>query len=390
MTSRFHLARVDSPVPGLTEPADCVRAFVFSANLAAQEATGDTAASTSPERVLNRLKGSKESRTLLFAVLDGPTPINEVDEFGLPLISSTVHSPDLSFAGFIHLSLPLLEEKNLAEIECVFGMDYLPMPGAALQRQERELADWMGSQALMIMRRMGRSVAQVGLLHPQQACESWDPMSATYRRLGFSPRFTEHQMLIEVPDNPPVPLLPHEVNTHVWADYDIEDAFLDQVLDLLSMASSDSFYGQLTVEPIKWTRTRLEEAHARLRDRHAHTLLIALISGNKVLALSELSHQEHGDPAVAEWTLTVTRRGYRRRGLAWAAKLAALAACRAQWPSVSRTYTSVATNDAAMVTLSSRLGARILSTSSSWELTLPEESLRTSPERIPRTVQDQT
>ncbi|WP_293768233.1 GNAT family acetyltransferase [uncultured Corynebacterium sp.] len=362
----------------MAEPADCVRAFVFSANLAAQEATGDTAASTSPDRVLNRLKGSSESRTLLFAVVEGRAPLGEVDELGVPLIASTSTGtgagtgigPNLDYAGFIHISLPLLEEKDIAEIECVFGMDYLPMPGVPLEPEERELADWMGATALDLTRRLGRTVAQVGVLHPDGTPDDYDPMAATYRALGFTSRFTEHQLLIPVPDNPPTPLLPHGVRAHVWPDYDIEEQFVDQVLDLLSVASADSFFGQLTVEPIRWTRARLADAHARLRDRRAHTLLVGLVSEGQVLALSEFSRQEHGDPEVAEWTLTVTHRDRRREGLAWAAKLSALRACVDHWPAVARTYTSVAAADAPMVTLSTRLGARTLSTSSAWELRL--------------------
>ena len=119
-----HIARPPRPPHSPTthaqpsEPADCIRSFVFWANLAAQEASGDAAASTSPGRVVQRLQGSSESQTHLFAVVDGDSTLGEVSELGLPLIPSVEPSPELDYLGFIHISLPLLEEREATEIEC--------------------------------------------------------------------------------------------------------------------------------------------------------------------------------------------------------------------------------------------------------------------------------
>ena len=119
-----HIARPPRPHASAAdarskEPADCIRSFVFWANLAAQEASGDAAASTSPGRVVQRLQGSSESQTYLFAVVDGDSTLGEVSELGLPLIPAVDPSPELDYLGFIHISLPLLEEREAAEIECV-------------------------------------------------------------------------------------------------------------------------------------------------------------------------------------------------------------------------------------------------------------------------------
>lgn len=56
------------------------------ANLYAQEVSGDPAASASPERVLYRLRGSNESQTYIFALIEGASPLGEVSSLGLPLI----------------------------------------------------------------------------------------------------------------------------------------------------------------------------------------------------------------------------------------------------------------------------------------------------------------
>lgn len=125
-------------VPGRGKPADCVRSFVFDANLYAQEASGDPAASSAPSRVVQRLQGSNESQTYLFG-LTSPTPL-EVGALGFPTISAVEPSPELDFDGFIHISLPLLEETQNAEIECVLAAGLLPMPGEELSAEARGVA----------------------------------------------------------------------------------------------------------------------------------------------------------------------------------------------------------------------------------------------------------
>lgn len=51
-------------------PSDEIRDFVLAANVAAQDATKDPAASTAPERVVSQLAGSAESATYLFALCE--------------------------------------------------------------------------------------------------------------------------------------------------------------------------------------------------------------------------------------------------------------------------------------------------------------------------------
>ena len=140
---------------------------------------------------------------------------------------------------------------------------------------------------------------------------------------------------------------------------------------LLSLASADAETGDLTVEPIVWTRARLREAQSRLRSRRGHTLLIALTAEDgSILALTEMARHEDANPEVCEWTLTVTDRPHRRRGLAQLAKLTALHEVAGYWPRVRRCYCSVAAKDAAMNAIYRSLGARELSRSSAWELRL--------------------
>ncbi|WP_347305858.1 GNAT family acetyltransferase [Corynebacterium sp. SA-MJD20WY100] len=353
---------------GAFDPSDVVRSFVFASNLAAQEATGDPAASVAPERVLNRLKGSTESTTLLFAAVEGPA-VGEVGELGLPTTPAAVEpgadSPLFDYRGYILLTLPLLEEKGHADIEHILDVDLLPLPGEPLDPEGEEVARWLAAQSLTLMEKLGRDVAQVGL-----TVEPEDPFLPAFRELGFERKHREEQIVCPVPEDPAVPLLPHGLVVRVWEDYDIPDAELPDVLELLTVAGADTCNGALTVEPVVWTAERLRDAAARLRDRKAHTLLVGLESEGRVVAMSELAHQEHGDPEVAEWTLTVTARDRRGEGLARLAQLVALREVRRVWPEVTRAYGSFAPADAPSAQLARSLGAQRISAAEAWELKL--------------------
>ena len=352
-----------SPAAAATaEPADCLRSFVFDANLAAQEASGDPAASSSPRRVLQRLQGSTESRTLLFGLTD--SALGEAGELGLPVISAAEPSPEIDFDGFIHISLPLLEETDNADVECVLAADLLPLPGEELEPEALEVTRALAREALRLARELGRRTVQVGMLYPPDADFHYDPMSQAYTELGFTRKHSEHQMYVDITDTPPI------LGAHVWPDYDIPEEFLDDVLRLLTLASTDAVFGDLSVEPIVWTRQRLQEAHARLRSRHAHTLLVAIIEDGRAVSLTELSRHSDADPEVCEWTLTVTDRAHRQRGLATRAKQHAQHAVSHHWPDVRRAYCSVADADPAMNALYARLGAHAISASSAYELTV--------------------
>ena len=238
------------------------------------------------------------------------------------------------------------------------------MPGEDLGPEALEVTRTLAKEALRLTRHLGRSTVQVGMLYPPDADYTYDPMSQAYLELGFQCKHAEHQMYVDISPAPPV------LGAQVWADYDIPEEMLDDVLRLLTLASTDAIFGDLSMEPIVWTRQRLSEAHARLRSRGAHTLLVGIIDNGRVVALTELSRHGDADPEVCEWTLTVTDREHRRQGLATKAKQHAQYAVAEHWPTVRRAYCSVADADPAMNALYARLGAHAISASSAYELTL--------------------
>src|SRR5699024_2149884 len=142
-TSRVRFTRIDRPVPG-AEPADAVVNLVFLANLAAHETTGDTASSSSVERVQHRLRGSVEYDTLAFAL--------EV--------------PDEDPAGYLLVSTPLLEDRDVVEAEVILDAGHLPLPGAGFEPEGRAVLSTLFAEAEAVPPAWGAASCRPGCSTP--------------------------------------------------------------------------------------------------------------------------------------------------------------------------------------------------------------------------------
>lgn len=379
------LVQFDRPVPAPTselQPADALRTFVFMANLAAQEASGDPAASTSIQRVLVRMKGSSESDTVLLGLADSAPPLAELSPVGLPLVPSSAHDhePELSYRGFVHVGFNLQEERHIAECECVLDVELLPLPGEPFSAEGEstthelyEAAEWLGAQ-------QGRSIMQTGLLHSSELTPEEDPQSALLLKRGYVRKLAETQVVHDVKhDSAQIRNFgTARLRFTIAEDYDIPNELVDGVLELLTVASEDAPRDELSFEKISWTRKRLTEAAARQRDRNAHTILVIASIDSVVVCLAELSRHAGSNPEVAEWSLIVTGREHRKNGIASATQDVAMRELAERWPDVQRIYANHVTSDKAITSLLSRYGARVLSHSTVWEkpLTPPRLSQR--------------
>ena len=365
------IAQFDRPVAS-EEPSDDLRNFVFMANLAAQEATGDAAASVSVERVFSRLKGSSESDSILLALVD-----EELDApcsaLGHPLISSSAPedaSPVHDILGFTHLSIPLLEERDIIEFELVLDVDYLPMPGEDLDDEARTVIRTLVDAAADAARALGRHVLQIWIVHPTGEAPGTGPMAQILAALGFERALTEVQSVLPVPDSRPA-TLPEGLRVEVVADYTVPPHFVDDVLRLLSDASADVPHGGLRTERAVWTPQRLADAAARLRDRDGRHLLVMLVDAEgSALALTEFMTHAGSTPGVVEQGVTFVAAGHRGRGLGLAVKRWGLSAVRAAWPNAARVYTSNAATAEAMLRINDAVGREPVSGSSAWQRVL--------------------
>lgn len=378
-----HLRHVDRPVSdpaGELSPADAVRNFVFMANLAAQESSGDPASSVSTQRVLHRLRGSEESDSVLLALVDAPAPHSPGDEplsgLGYPRLPAT-EAPEGAdevaeeMLGFAHLSLPLLEERHIVEFECVLDVGLLPVPGQELSLQGRVVYRRLLAEVEALAARLGRTTLQLWLVHPAGE----EPGTGTFARAlathGFEMGLAEIQGLIDLGRvDPAEAVVPEGTRLTVVEDYDVPADLREGVLELMTAASTDIPHGLMDTEAAVWTPERLRAAAARLRDRGAVNLMVVLHDDSGVLAISEFSRHAGSDPTVAEQGVTIVSPHARGRGLGRVVKLIGLARLRESLPQVTRVYTSNAVDNTGMRAINDSLGWKMISRSSAWQKTL--------------------
>lgn len=353
-----HLAR---PVPG-QGPADVIRTFVFLSNLAAQEATGDRMASVTADRVLTRLAGSEESDVALFALIDTDvTPVVAPSgELGLPVIASSVgpgSERDYEVAGFAYVTVPLLEERRVLEVEFVVDVTYRPLPGMPVEPMDPE-AKRVHTELLAgveaYARRLGRDMLHLWA-EPGEAAPD-----------GFTHAVDVKQSVFELPSVEAE--IPTGWSVDVVENYRVADTVAGDVARLLTEAASDADHGQLYTEPALWDPDRIRRASERQRDRGERTLLVTLSDPRgRVIALSEFSAHASGDASVAEVGVIVVERQSRGRGLGRAVLEAGLNAVRQSWPDVTRLYASASAGDTASAALFSPYAPEVIGGAVGWQ-----------------------
>jgi len=337
----LQLVQIDRPVPG-AEPADAVVNLVFLANLAAQETTGDTASSTSVERVQHRLRGSVEYDTLAFALeVPGEDP-----------------------AGYLLISTPLLEDRDVVEAEVILDAGHLPLPGAGFEPESRAILSTLFAEAEAVAARLGRGVVQTWLLHPADETPGIGGWADVLRERGYSLGLTEIQGVVEVGVG--APDWPAGVTVEVVRNLDFPPPLVDGVLALYHRASVDVPTGGLVAEPVDWTRDRLAAAARRVRNTGREMVSVVLSDATGVIGISEITRFPGSEPGIVEQGITVVDVRARGRGHGLRIKQEALRAA-AEHLGAQRVYTSNAADNTWMVDINRRLGWRVVSGGSGWQ-----------------------
>lgn len=352
----MRLLEISRPQPGRA-PSDVVRTFVFMANLEAQEASRDAAASVTAEQVLTRLKGSAESDVALFALVDDTvTPIlAPTGELGYGLLAATGSDTDVEVAGFLLISLPLLEDTDLAELDVTLDAQYLLLPGEKMDDQARAIRDELLSH--------GRKIAATHF--DRRRFVVFTDVSEPAPPAPFRPAVTLTTTAMAVPEND----VPVAADAVFLQGFGARSEYAPQIAELLSQASADIDNGELDLAPQSWDTQRLEEAAARLRDRGDRQLLTLLVQGGEVLALSEITLRADPTTQVAELGMTTTKRARRGRGLARRALTQAIARLRREYPRVETMYTSAAGTDDASQALYAPYRPRTIDVARGWVAT---------------------
>lgn len=364
----------DRPVLG-QEPADSLTTFVFMLNLASQEATGVVAASVSVDQVLARLRGSTVSDAVLAGLVvdDSPGTTFISAPSTVPTRGANTHDTFQDFSGFVLLGLSLLEERHITDVEFVLDAQYLPLPGAPVEAATRRVFTELVTGAEHLARRHGRTVLQTTLGHSADESAGDTPLGGLMAEHGFSLRHTEtHGVLDELPST--APPLPTGLRVHIIHDYAVPPMYVDDITDLLALASIDIPHGTLTTEPARWTPQRLIDAAARLHDRGgAHLLAILVDDSGRTVALTEFHHHPGALAEVAEQGVTIVARDARRRGAGRAVTQWGLVAVDKYWPEVRTVYSSHGSDNLALAAIAATVGRRTVSGSSAWEKDITHE-----------------
>ncbi|MDO5669513.1 MAG: GNAT family protein [Corynebacterium sp.] len=334
---------LDRPVPG-AEPADDVINLVFLANLAAQETTGDTASSTSVERVLHRLRGSTEYDTRGFKlVVPGEDP-----------------------AGYLLLSTPLLEDTAVVDAEIILDAAHLPLPGADFEPEGRAVLERLYEAAESEAARLGRTIVQTWLLHPADEPVGTGDWADMLRGRGYELGLQEIQGVVGVG---PAPTWPAGIRVDLVRDLCFPAPLVEGVLALYYQASLDVPHGGMHAEPVNWTPERLAAAAARVRGTRRQVVSVVLSDTSGVIGISEITRFPGSEPGIAEQGITVIAPSARGHGYGLRLKQAVLRAAAAELGAV-RVYTSNAADNSWMIDINRRLGWRVISGGSGWQKVL--------------------
>lgn len=377
---KLRFFQVDRPAHRLDhggQPTDVVRNFVFLANLAAQEVSGETGTSVSVARAVQRLAGSTESDSLMLVLAEplGQLPDLPRSELGYPLLSSTTEAgadgeqPELEFHGFVHLSIPQHEDLDAVELEIVLDAAHQPVPGQSPGDTARQVYQLLLAEVSPVARQLGRHVLQLWETHRPEA---EFPFLAQLRTAGFRPGLAEIQGVIEVAAAAETgPELPDDVSVAVLHDPNPVPALLPGLLELLHLASVDVPHGELRSEPQEWSPQRLAEAEARRLDTGLEVVSVLLVDAAGPVALCELHRHPASEPGTAEQGVTIVHPRRRGTGLGRAVKIQALRETAGRWPSVERVFTSNALGNTGMLAVNRGLGMRPVSHATAWQRILP-------------------
>lgn len=343
------------------------------ANVAAQETAGDAAVSTSPQRVYERLAGTRELDAILYAVSDSPVADAGLghDEIGAVLCPAEGEGPNAELVGFLYIGLPLLEDRDVAELECVLDVEFLPLPGERPSLATRELAHWLVEQGVRACVAQGRRRVVAGVQSADQDFGA-DPFAHAFDVHGFAPKNTEAQLRVPLEsllsmtgrrsenstataDASVEPISPVCLGLSAlsWQGPDLGE-HTEAALALLRVAEADTHTGDLLADDVEWDRQRLAEVRAA-------TLRTGLFEGGRLAGLAEIARQPGADPRMAELTCVVIDRACRGRGLSYVLLRELGKAALEHWPDVADVYTTLSIGDEVAQRLAAGVGAQVLS-----------------------------
>lgn len=364
----------EQPPPALqnVEPSDALVNFVFAANLAAQDASGDVADSMTTQVAFEALKGNSSDQvvTLVAVETDADLSAFRRSPHGYPIIAAYVGSPELELVDgpvLGYIDAIMFTEAKAVEADFISGIDYRPLPGVAATPEE--LAAWreLLKGADELLRISGRSTLRAWLRNPLADADLAHDLEAELHAFGYQLGLDEVRGVIPLPavsasgaavsasgaaaGTPP---LPDGYSFITYADYNIPAEYRAAFIALHNEANALIPTGTLDSDPPVWDETRLLDKKATLQRNGNELLCTMLLHNGTPVGFSEVEKPHDADVAEQHSTLIIP--GHQGQGLARALKHELILAMQQKWPGVRAVYTDMAPENHAMMWINQELG----------------------------------
>lgn len=343
------------------EPSDALVNFVFAANVAAQDASGDAANSMTTQVAFEALKGNSSDQAITLVAVDTDVDLSAFrrSPHGYPVIAAYVGSPEIELVDgpvLGYIDALLYAESDEVEADFISGIDYRPLPGVAATPEE--LAAWreilMGADELLHV--SGRSIMRAWLRSSLANTDISHDLEAELHAFGYQLGLDEVCGAIPLPavTAANAPPLPNGYSFITYADYDMPAEHSAVIINLHSEANMSVPIGELDITPPVWNEARLQDKKATLLRQRNALLCTILLHQDTPVGFSEVEKPHESN--VAEQHSTFITAEHRGQGLAKALKQELLLNMQQNWPEVRAVYTDMAPDDHAMMRVNQALG----------------------------------
>lgn len=375
------------------EVSDVVLSYVFSANLATQEVTGDIGAAMSVEAVVYGLQPSPQGACLMYALInaepeladghDAGAQLGGLDVFEVPVLGD---ERNFDYLGFVLVTVPNVNNPLLAEVAITLDAGIAPLPGQPLDTTARLVMEKLVRLGEEVARVHGRTIIQTGLLSVDS---ERDPKASLLRELGYRLAYRAGVYAVDLDgalDKEQAYPLPEGCRLRYFTGAMPPADMVEDLCRLLDIADRDVPHGSLTNDPQPWTPQRLQAIAAR-EQRRGSFIMTAVVEGSddpastgsagndhahrRLIAMSSLSHDPGASREMVAQDLTVVAPPWRGRGLATATKAGLWRRLREIDGGVRRVGTTLADDNSAIIAVNSHFGARLLAHEIGWELITP-------------------
>ncbi|MCS4536354.1 GNAT family N-acetyltransferase [Corynebacterium sp. HS2168-gen11] len=369
----------ETPAASITDfiPSDALRSFVFSANLASQDITGDTADSTTTAAVFEVLKGSSAASNIVLAAANAK--FEDFQNFkrsslGYPIIAAHEDSqfpklPDVDIYGYLDITISHDSDTNGIDADALFHAEFAPLPGENLNKAEAKIYRMLLNELNNVVKHAHRDVIRLWQRTTTPRSAELDTYARQIAAAGYTFSMEELHGMVRLSKfaDLQLPVLPDGFTVQSFTGLVPPKAWVPEMIDLLDQLSFDVPTGALAVDPQPWSLQRLVDADNIAQLRRNETFTVALLHNDRLIGYSGASRRHDALENIAEQGATIIERAYRGRGLGQLLKNYAVKEIQQHWPTVEKLYTSMSSENNAILAINDTLGFQTQSYIHAWQ-----------------------